>query len=151
MDIPLFTIHDSVITTREHATIVGNTIRAVYESYLGAPPTLETAELEPRNPYWGMEEYVRKKLTEDYDFSGEGKKVRVPIRDIIDKLSDEYDPDSTFAGDIPDMVPFQLPLFSVSGEHTQERPNPFGAPPRKLKKARQPTDERIHGNDNVTN
>ena len=61
-NVPLFTIHDSILTTRENAETVRKILEAVYHSILGFVPRTESKELSPDHAHVGVRKYVKEKI-----------------------------------------------------------------------------------------
>ncbi len=60
--IPLFTIHDSILTTEEHLDTIKSTIHKVYQDLLGDAPKLACKALDPKDAEIEMKQLVRSKI-----------------------------------------------------------------------------------------
>lgn len=60
--IPLFTIHDSILTTEEHLDIIKSTIQEVYQDLLGDAPKLSCKTLDTIDAEIEMKKLVRSKI-----------------------------------------------------------------------------------------
>lgn len=85
--IPLFTIHDSLVTTAEHAEFIQQTLLREYEKALGAPPALERKELSPTAAYRELPNYIAQKLSKDAPFLTEGIEVKVETESYYQGLA----------------------------------------------------------------
>jgi len=61
-DIPLFTIHDSIITTKQYGKIVCEILEEEYKSLLGILPQLETTEFTEHNAWNEISKYTKAKV-----------------------------------------------------------------------------------------
>jgi hypothetical protein len=59
--IPLFTIHDGVLTTAKHADFVGTFMLDTYKSIMGVEPELKRESLNKQAAKKGFQEYIKKK------------------------------------------------------------------------------------------
>jgi hypothetical protein len=62
--IPLFTIHDGIMTTAKYADVVEKFILDTYKSIVGVEPTLSKEVMNNRNAGANFKKYVQKKLDE---------------------------------------------------------------------------------------
>lgn len=62
--IPMFTIHDGIMTTIEHANQVEEIIKGTYKSIIGVEPELSKEYMTHENAYRGFQDYAKKKVRE---------------------------------------------------------------------------------------
>ncbi|GAB3542495.1 hypothetical protein GCM10027443_43430 [Pontibacter brevis] len=123
-NIPLFTVHDSIITTTDHAETVKGILLATYQNLLGAAPQLEHKELQPSIAYNELWDYSLGKLREEFsmpepqaEFILAGMKFRMPNGKPTQPS-----------------VPQEFPLLQDVSVDVGSVDNPFGEPKRKLRK-----------------
>jgi hypothetical protein len=126
--IPLFTVHDSIITTIEHQETVKGIILGIYKKLLGATPQLEQKELHPNRADSELAAYVTDKLKEQYTLPEPTRdhKAVQSLEDVRRKLREKSVKESFY--DVLPHPPFVLP------GNDQEDVNPFAPPKRKLRK-----------------
>lgn len=61
-EIPLYSVHDSIITTAKYASVVKRFIQDKYKKLLGFEPKLEEETLTPLNAYYDLKKYVKTKI-----------------------------------------------------------------------------------------
>jgi hypothetical protein len=129
------TVHDSIITTEEHAAEVEAIILSTYRRILGGEPQLERAPLSPLKAFNKLSSYVDSKINEELgvEVEEEAGGYRLTIGEIKRRLllkqamlatpDENHYPDLGIVGvDTSDMV------------NLKHKPNLFAPPPRKLKK-----------------
>ena len=62
-DVPIFTIHDTIITIQSHTDKLENIIKTSYERNLGFCPKVKTTVLTPETAELNMEKYAQKKYS----------------------------------------------------------------------------------------
>ncbi len=69
------TIHDSIITTAEHADLVQEIMLATYEEVLKVAPAIERSDLHPDAAFHDLFDYVQRKIDKNIG-EGESKEVK---------------------------------------------------------------------------
>ena len=122
------TIHDSIVTTAEHADLVENVILSTYKDILGAEPHLKKVAFHPDIPFDGLEQYVDEKLDKEFGVPAEETKQLVITINDIRRLLRERAATSVYP---VSEHPYALP--DVGPGVGSDAPNPFTTPKRKLK------------------
>ncbi|WP_396192534.1 DUF1542 domain-containing protein [Flavobacterium sp.] len=60
--IPLYTIHDGIMTSLQYEEVLNNTIQEVYKEAMGVKPELKKEYMKPDNAYNELHEYSLKKV-----------------------------------------------------------------------------------------
>lgn len=100
--IPLFTVHDSILTTKRHVNTVLRIIERVYNNILGAIPQVEIQEMNKFEAWEGVRKYVRDKIdqaridmvlkTDDKSEDSNVRKLKrrrsieIPVNEIMNSL-----------------------------------------------------------------
>jgi hypothetical protein len=63
-NIPIFTIHDSILTTEEHRDVLRETIIQVYTKSIGIVPELKETIYNENNAFNEIDEYITRKADE---------------------------------------------------------------------------------------
>ncbi len=72
-DIPLFTIHDSILTTRQHASTLKLILEDEYQKLLGFIPQFEKTEYSEHNAWGEINKYTKSKVDQaDVEISEDG-------------------------------------------------------------------------------
>ena len=72
-DIPLFTIHDSIITTKQHASTLKYILEDEYQKLLGFIPQFEKTEYSEHNAWGEIAKYTKSKVDQaDLEISEDG-------------------------------------------------------------------------------
>ncbi len=100
-EIPLFTIHDSILTTRNYLQIVESIIQKKYKKLLGFNIKLKPSKLDPSEYFNQLPGYIDQKLEIETDIVSElfTKKPKSKTKELLrlKKLS-EKDPSVPFPG-----------------------------------------------------
>ncbi len=87
--IPMYTIHDGIMTTKEHALAVEQIIRSTYKKLMKVEPDLSIEYMSKQSASSNFDAYVTKKTREIFrDLNKEYKedKVKLTLEDIKDLL-----------------------------------------------------------------
>ena len=76
-DIPIFTIHDSILTTEENVAVLRNTINHVYMKYFDLMPELKETQYNEHNAFLEIKDYVIGKAEEK-----KLKKIVTPVHSL---------------------------------------------------------------------
>lgn len=72
-DIPLFTIHDSIMTTKKHAATLKSILEGEYKKLLGFIPQFEITEYSESNAWKEIKKYIKSKVDQaDLEISEDG-------------------------------------------------------------------------------
>jgi len=91
-EIPIYTIHDGIITTKQHADTLLNWLRMVYSEALGIEPEVKIEELRPDIAFAGLRKYRDKKVIKILTEAIKGDAVLRPTQeelfiDLLQNLS----------------------------------------------------------------
>jgi hypothetical protein len=91
-EIPIYTIHDGIITTKQHAYTLLNWLRMVYSEALGIEPEVKIEELRPDIAFAGLRKYRDKKVIKILTDAIKGDAVLRPTQeelfnDLLQNLS----------------------------------------------------------------
>jgi hypothetical protein len=91
-EIPIYTIHDGIITTKQHAHTLLNWLRMVYSEALGIEPEVKIEELRPDIAFAGLRKYRDKKVIKILTDAIKGDAVLRPTQeelfnDLLQNLS----------------------------------------------------------------
>jgi hypothetical protein len=118
------TIHDAIVTTAEHASLVQDVIHSTYQEILGVPPRVGRTDLTPNAAYRELADYVQRKLDQNF-----GTSNPTALLDDLTRLLNSQDAPLLTAPD--EVVVLDYP-FSPLG--VPELQNPFEEPKRALKR-----------------
>jgi hypothetical protein len=121
------TIHDAIVTTTEHASLVQDVIHSTYQEILGAPPRVGRTDFTPAAARRELTEYVQRKLDQNF-----GTSDPEAVLDDYARLLNLLDAPLT-SPTVPDVGV----VLDYSFAHMPEVPelqNPFAEPKRRLKR-----------------
>ena len=87
IDIPMYTIHDGIMTTKEHADEVEKIIKQTYMEIIGVEPELKREVMSPKTAGKVFDDYITKKTMEIFRDLGKDfkeDKVKLTLEDIQD-------------------------------------------------------------------
>jgi hypothetical protein len=80
-DIPLFTIHDSILTTLQYSSTLKSILQEEYNQLLGFIPQFEKTEYSEHNAFREIAKYTKSKVDQaDLEISEDGFKLPEPFR-----------------------------------------------------------------------
>jgi hypothetical protein len=82
--IPLYSIHDSLVTTASHMPVVREILNREYTRVLGVSPRLEEKSWSPHTAYMDIRQYVKSKVDEARIETGVAGKMLEPLLSIHD-------------------------------------------------------------------
>lgn len=85
--IPIYTIHDSIITTENGALLVEKIIKDTYKELIGVEPDLRKEEMNPQNAVKQFDKYITKKTIEickDLGIEYKEEKAKMTLEDLQD-------------------------------------------------------------------
>lgn len=90
--IPMYTIHDGIMTTKEHADEVERIIKQTYMEIIGVEPELTREVMNPQTAGKEFDKYITKKTREilrDLDKDFKEDKVKLTLEDIQDLIQSD--------------------------------------------------------------
>lgn len=92
-NIPMYTIHDGILTTKENADQVEGIIRSTYKNLMGVEPELSKEVMTPKIAHSKFNDYVTKKTKEifrDLNKDFKEKNVKLTVEDVQDLTKSSF-------------------------------------------------------------